>query len=75
MSNVQDINSAFAHAIKDPKWIANHGYDADLGSLVRENVSGLGEGALAILVPATAIASLTVGVNLLIDAATQGGKG
>ena len=46
--------------------------NADLGSLVRENVSGLGEGALAILVPATAIASLTVGVNLLIDAATQG---
>lgn len=46
--------------------------DADLGSLVRENVSGLGEGALAILVPAVAIASLTVGVNLLIDAATQG---
>ncbi|MCP3731459.1 ABC transporter permease [Sphingomonas sp. MG17] len=46
--------------------------DADLGSLVRENVSGLGEGALAILMPATAIASLTVGVNLLIDAATQG---
>lgn len=46
--------------------------DADLGSLVRENVSGLGEGALAIVVPAAAIASLTVGVNLLIDAATQG---
>jgi peptide/nickel transport system permease protein len=46
--------------------------DADLGSLVRENVSGLGEGALAILVPAVAIASLTIGVNLLIDAATQG---
>jgi len=46
--------------------------DADLGSLVRENVSGLGVGALAILVPAAAIASLTVGVNLLIDAATQG---
>jgi peptide/nickel transport system permease protein len=46
--------------------------DADLGSLVRENISGLGEGALAILVPAVAIASLTVGVNLLIDAATQG---
>lgn len=46
--------------------------DADLGSLVRENVSGLGEGALAILAPAVAIASLTVGVNLLIDAATQG---
>ncbi len=46
--------------------------DADLGSLVRENVSGLGEGALAVLVPALAIASLTVSVNLLIDAATQG---
>lgn len=46
--------------------------DADLGSLVRENSSGLGEGALAIVVPALAIASLTVGVNLLIDAATQG---
>ena len=41
--------------------------DADLGSLVRENISGLGEGALAILAPALAIATLTVGVNLLID--------
>lgn len=41
--------------------------DADLGSLVRENISGLGEGALAILMPAIAIATLTVGVNLLID--------
>lgn len=46
--------------------------DADLGSLVRENTSGLSEGALAILVPSIAIASLTVAVNLLIDAATQG---
>lgn len=46
--------------------------DADLGSLVRENTSGLAEGALAIVAPAVAIASLTVGVNLLIDAATQG---
>lgn len=46
--------------------------DADLGSLVRENISGLGEGALAIMVPSIAIASLTVAVNLLIDAATQG---
>lgn len=40
---------------------------ADLGSLVRENVSGLGDGAPAILVPAIAIATLTIGVNLLID--------
>jgi len=41
---------------------------ADLGSLVRENISGLTEGAPAILMPALAIASLTVGANLLIDA-------
>jgi peptide/nickel transport system permease protein len=46
--------------------------DADLGSLVRENTSGLSSGALAIIAPSLAIASLTVGVNLLIDAATQG---
>lgn len=49
--------------------------DADLGSLVRENISGLGEGALAILAPAVAIATLTVGVNLLIDAIGFSGKG
>lgn len=42
--------------------------DADFGSLVRENISGLPEGAPAIIAPATAIATLTVGVNLLIDA-------
>jgi len=41
--------------------------NADLGSLVRENISGLPEGALAILVPAIAIATITVGANLLID--------
>jgi peptide/nickel transport system permease protein len=40
---------------------------ADLGSLVRENISGLAEGAPAVLVPAFAIATLTIGVNLLID--------
>jgi peptide/nickel transport system permease protein len=40
---------------------------ADLGSLVRENISGLTEGAPAIIVPALAIATLTVGANLLID--------
>lgn len=48
--------------------------DADLGSLVRENISGLGEGAPAILVPAFAIATLTVGVNLLIDALPGRGR-
>lgn len=41
---------------------------ADLGSLVRENISGVAEGAPALLMPALAIATLTVGVNLLIDA-------
>ncbi|MDE3114276.1 MAG: ABC transporter permease [Pseudomonadota bacterium] len=40
---------------------------ADLGSLVRENLSGLGDGALAVFAPAFAIATLTIGVNLLID--------
>ncbi len=41
--------------------------DADWGSLVRENISGLGEGATAVIMPALAIAMLTIGVNLLID--------
>ena len=41
--------------------------DADLGSLVRENISGLAEGAPAVVAPALAIATLTIGVNLLID--------
>lgn len=41
--------------------------DADWGSLVRENIAGLSEGAPAVLVPALAIASLTIGVNLWID--------
>ncbi|GGZ07903.1 ABC transporter permease [Novosphingobium colocasiae] len=47
---------------------------ADLGSLVRENISGLPMAAPAIIVPALAIASLTVGANLLIDALKPGGK-
>lgn len=41
--------------------------NADWGSLVRENIGGLAEGAPAVLMPAVAIASLTIGVNLLID--------
>ncbi|ASG24438.1 ABC transporter permease [Nitrospirillum viridazoti] len=48
--------------------------NADLGSLVRENISGLGDGALAILAPAMAIATLTIGVNLLIDALPGRGR-
>ncbi len=42
--------------------------DADLGSLVRENIGGLFEAAPAVVTPAIAIATLTVSVNLLIDA-------
>lgn len=41
--------------------------NADLGSLVRENISGLAEGAPAVTMPALSIATLTIGVNLLID--------
>ncbi|MBC3957876.1 MULTISPECIES: ABC transporter permease [Pseudomonas] len=41
--------------------------DADLGSLVRENIGGLNQGAPAIVIPALAIGSLTIGVNLFID--------
>jgi peptide/nickel transport system permease protein len=40
---------------------------ADWGSLVRENIAGLSDGAPAVLTPALAIATLTIGVNLLID--------
>jgi peptide/nickel transport system permease protein len=48
--------------------------DADWGSLVRENIAGLSEGAPAVLMPALAIATLTIGVNLLIDNLRRGGK-
>ena len=41
--------------------------DADWGSLVRENMSGLSDGAPAPVVAAAAIASLTIGVNLIVD--------
>jgi len=47
---------------------------ADLGSLVRENIAGLGFGAWAVLVPAFAIASLTIGINLTIDALPKRGR-
>lgn len=40
---------------------------ADWGSLVRENIEGLAYGAPAVIMPAVAIAALTVSVNLLID--------
>lgn len=41
--------------------------NADWGSLVRENLEGLPDGAPAVIMPAIAIATLTIGVNLLID--------
>ncbi|AUH01371.1 ABC transporter permease [Pectobacteriaceae bacterium C52] len=40
---------------------------ADWGTLVRENMQGLFDGAPAVLMPAIAIASLTIGANLFID--------
>lgn len=40
---------------------------ADWGTLVRENLQGLFDGSPAVLVPALAIASLTIGANLFID--------
>jgi peptide/nickel transport system permease protein len=41
--------------------------DADWGSLVRENITGLSQGAPAPVVAAAAIATLTIGVNLIVD--------
>lgn len=41
--------------------------NADWGALVRENIGGLPFGAPAVLMPSVAIASLTIGVNMLID--------
>lgn len=46
--------------------------NADLGALVRENIAGLGFGAAAVLVPTFAIASLTIGMNMVIDAVSGG---
>ncbi|MER8684498.1 ABC transporter permease [Mesorhizobium sp. M1405] len=40
---------------------------ADWGSMVRENMEGLGSGSLAPIIPAAAIASITVALNLLVD--------
>ncbi len=44
---------------------------ADWGSLVRENLSGLFDGSPAVVMPALAIATLTIGTNLLIDSLTS----
>ena len=42
--------------------------NADWGALVRENMEGLYEAAPAVVAPALAIATLTMAVNLMIDA-------
>jgi peptide/nickel transport system permease protein len=42
--------------------------NADWGALVRENMDGLYEASPAVIIPAIAIATLTVAVNLVIDA-------
>ena len=41
--------------------------EADWGMLVRENLWGIYAAAPAALAPATAIASLTIGINLIVD--------
>jgi peptide/nickel transport system permease protein len=46
--------------------------DADWGAMVRENLAGLSYGYAAAIIPATAIASLTIGMNLLIDSLSAG---
>jgi len=40
---------------------------ADWGSMVRENAEALSYGLIAPIIPAAAIALLTIGVNLLVD--------
>ena len=49
---------------------------SDWGGMVRENLAGLPYGAIAPLVPALAIATLTVAINLIVDdiSAHHGGK-
>jgi len=46
--------------------------NADWGTLVRENVEGLSFGAPAVIMPALAIATLTIAVNALIDSVAGG---
>lgn len=40
---------------------------SDWGSMVRENLAGLPYGAIAPLIPALAIATLTVAINMIVD--------
>ena len=49
---------------------------SDWGSMVKENLSGLIYGSVAPLMPALAIATLTISVNMIVDdiSAATGGK-
>ena len=49
---------------------------ADWGSMVKENLAGLPYGSIAPLVPALAIATLTISINMIVDdiSAHSGGK-
>jgi len=49
---------------------------SDWGSMVRENLAGLPYGSIAPLVPAMAIAMVTISVNLIVDdvSAHAGGR-
>jgi peptide/nickel transport system permease protein len=40
---------------------------ADWGGMVRENLLGLSSGSLSPIIPALTIASLTMGLNLIVD--------
>ena len=40
---------------------------ADWGGMVRENLLGLSSGSLSPIIPALAIASVTIGLNLIVD--------
>ncbi len=48
--------------------------NADWGALVRENITGIYEAAPAVLVPAVAIAVLTISITLLIDGLSSRGR-
>jgi peptide/nickel transport system permease protein len=49
---------------------------SDWGAMIRENIQGLSYGEYAALWPATAIASLTLAINLIVDdfSALKGGE-
>ena len=48
---------------------------ADWGAMVRDNGGGIAWGFMHPLVPATCIALLTIGINLMVDSAVQKASG